>query len=260
MARPPAGAEGREGGRRCAAVALDSCTLCRTTPPAKDFLGACARGVPGPRARRNLVPRCSCVRRRLPPAPRRVRGPRRRRGSSSTPRSGFSLLGAARCGAGGGVFPEGERGTSAARLGGREGRNSRLPGCLGRRSSPGTWRFPRSLPPARAPRPLFSPSGNNSSPTAEALSLTADLAGAGLAVGRLGRPCARRGDVPGPVDGRRELVPASALRKNKITGGRPPRPRRGPRRDGSPAGSSPLSGGRGQTARVAPRGQAGLRG
>ena len=38
---------------------------------------------------------------------------------------------------------------------GEGGRKARRQGCLGRRSSPGTWRFPRSLPPARAPRPLF---------------------------------------------------------------------------------------------------------
>ena len=46
--------------------------------------------------------------------------------------------------------------------GGRNSRNSRLQGCLGRRSSPGTRLAPRSLHPARAPRPLFSPSCEHS--------------------------------------------------------------------------------------------------
>ena len=34
--------------------------------------------------------------------------------------------------------------------------------CLGRRSSPGTWRFPRSLPPRAPLAPLFPPSGTHS--------------------------------------------------------------------------------------------------
>ena len=36
---------------------------------------------------------------------------------------------------------------------GEGGRKARRKGYLGRRSSPGTWIFPRYLPPARAPRP-----------------------------------------------------------------------------------------------------------
>ena len=46
--------------------------------------------------------------------------------------------------------PEGEAGASAARLGGRGAGMHGVRGCLGRRFSPGTWIFPRSLPP-RAP-------------------------------------------------------------------------------------------------------------
>ena len=42
---------------------------------------------------------------------------------------------------------------------GEGGRNSRRQGCPGRRSSPGTWFPPRSLPP-RAPLARFSPPGN----------------------------------------------------------------------------------------------------
>ena len=52
---------------------------------------------------------------------------------------------------------EGTAGASAARLGGREGRSSRRLGFLGKRSSPGTWLLPRSLP-LRAPlAPCFHP-------------------------------------------------------------------------------------------------------
>ena len=37
------------------------------------------------------------------------------------------------------------------------GRKARRQGCLGRRSSPGTWRFPRSLPPRAPLAPCFHP-------------------------------------------------------------------------------------------------------
>ena len=60
----------------------------------------------------------------------------------------------------GGVFPEGEQRGRVRGASGEGGRKARRQGCLGRRSSPGTWYFPRSLPPVRAPCPLFSPSGN----------------------------------------------------------------------------------------------------
>ena len=41
---------------------------------------------------------------------------------------------------------------------GEGGRKARRQGCLGRRSSPGTWIFPRSLPPRAPLRSLFTPS------------------------------------------------------------------------------------------------------
>ena len=50
-----------------------------------------------------------------------------------------------------------QRGRVRRASGGREGRDSRRLGCLGRRSSPGTWLFPKSLP-LRAPlAPCFHP-------------------------------------------------------------------------------------------------------
>ena len=40
---------------------------------------------------------------------------------------------------------------------GEGGRNARCQGYLGRRSSPGTWNFPRSLPPRAPLAPCFHP-------------------------------------------------------------------------------------------------------
>ena len=52
---------------------------------------------------------------------------------------------------------EGTAGASAARLGGREGRNSRRPRFLGKRSGLGSWLFPRYLPPRAPLAPCFHP-------------------------------------------------------------------------------------------------------
>ena len=150
VARPPwlGHRPGRKGGREGGAAPQSPSTSARSaraTPPAKDFLGACARGVPGPRARRNLVPRCSCVRRRLPPAPRCVRGPRRRRGGSSSSSVRFlSLLGAARCGAGTGLGlfgPESECRANAGRSGQRSGQTPDAG-----RPAPGVAKTPGNVP------------------------------------------------------------------------------------------------------------------
>ena len=80
---------------------------------------------------------------------------------------------------------------------GEGGRNSRRQGYLGRRSSPGTWLFPRSLPPARAPRPLFSPSGNT--PNTLATRRRKRLEGPGLGGGR--GAMRRGGRLPSPTRG-----------------------------------------------------------
>ena len=56
-----------------------------------------------------------------------------------------------------GVFPEGGQRGRVRRASGEGGRNARHQGCLGRRSSPGTWHFPRSLPLSAPLPPCFHP-------------------------------------------------------------------------------------------------------
>ena len=55
------------------------------------------------------------------------------------------------------LFPEGEQRGRVRRAFGEGGRNARRQGCIGRRSSPGTWIFPRSPPPRAALTPCFHP-------------------------------------------------------------------------------------------------------
>ena len=55
------------------------------------------------------------------------------------------------------VLPEGGQRGRVRRASGEGGRKARRPGCLGRSSSPGTWPFPRYLPPRAALAPCFHP-------------------------------------------------------------------------------------------------------
>ena len=54
-------------------------------------------------------------------------------------------------------FPEGEQRGRVRRASGGGRADARRQGFLGRRSSPGTWRFPRSLPPRAPLAPCFHP-------------------------------------------------------------------------------------------------------
>ena len=106
---------------------------------------------------------------------------------------------------------------------GRWGRNSRLQGCLRRRTGPGTWLSPRSPPPARPPpRPACSPSGIT--PVAQRLPSRE----ARLAFAPSERPPGHAGSPRGGAD------PAGAWWAGQARPFQPPRPRP-PRRSGRPA-------------------------
>jgi len=120
-------------------------------------------------------------------------------------------------------------------------------GCLGRRTGPGTWRFPRSPPPG-APRPAWSPSGSTHSERERAqLSLHRAR--------RLPSSVERRGKRGGPARPRAPPRPPAPPRTHAPAPARSPA--RGPSRASARPGEArapfapPTAGGREATARAA---------
>ena len=128
-----------------------------------------------------------------------------------------------------GVFPEGEQRGRVRRASGGGRADARRQGFLGRRSSPGTWRFPRSPPPRAPLAPLvLPPESLQRAPRAE----DGFDAGRGEA-GRRGRR--EPGHARRPA--RKRRAGAGARRRPR----RRPRPRR-PRRGAPPLRPAPPSG------------------
>ena len=140
-----------------------------------------------------------------------------------------------------GVFPESEQRGRLRRAFGEGGRNTRLQGCLGRRSSPGTWRFSDLRPRARPSPPVFT--------LRKTLHLDSRLQSKTPRRGR-GGGAGRRAGGGGPRDGGLEEPAAAAGvadgRHGRAAGGRPAgRHRRAGARPGPPTRSRGRSGGRG---------------